>query len=114
MVVTLFRLRPGKPTVEATLAYQLFAGRLAQFCSALLDEVPVAGEEETARFLESELLAFLGALAGEAPAEAVRVEVVREEVDGAPRVHANVRIRPSVTLEGKVVDFELRLPLRAG
>jgi hypothetical protein len=100
--------------VEATLAYQLMASRLAQFCSALLSEIPLAGEEETARFIKAELLAFLGPLAGETPEEAAHVLVVHEEVDGSPRAHADVRVRPGVTLEGKVVDFELRLPLRTG
>lgn len=111
MVVTVSRLSPGKLTVEGTLAYQLMAGRLAQLCGQLLDEMPAGGAGEAADFFRAELTGFLGKLAGEKPEEAVSVEL-REEKAGKESVPmAEVRIRPVVTLEGKQIDFAFMLPL---
>ena len=112
MAVTCFRLTPGKLTVEGTLAYQIAAARLAQFCGRLLDEMPAAGANEVAAFFRGELAEFLGPLAGEKPEEAVSVEVREETVDGAAVPIAEVRIRPAIRLENKAVEFGFTLPLR--
>ncbi len=114
MAVTLFRLGPGKLTVEATLAYQIAAARLAQFCGRLLDAMPAGGPAEVAAFFRGELTGFLGALAGEKPEEAVTVEVREVKVDGESVPMAEVRIKPAITLETKAIDFGFMLPLRAG
>ncbi len=112
MAVTIFRLRPGRLTVEGTLAYQMMAGRLAQFCSLLLDAIPEGDEAAVSGFLKDELTAFLGPLAGDAPADAVAVDVTRQEEGGATQVLANVQVRPAVPLEGKKIEFAFVLPLR--
>jgi hypothetical protein len=75
MAVTLSRLTPGRLTVEGTLAYQITAGRLAQFCGRLLDEMPSGSAEGAATFVAGEMQKFLGPLAGEQPEESVTVTV---------------------------------------
>jgi type VI secretion system protein ImpC len=112
IAVTLFRLQPGRLTVEGTLAYQLMAGRLAQYCNLLRSNLPEGDENTAAAFLKTELLGFLGALAGEEPETAVTVEPVRQEIEGKTRVLANVQVRPGVPLEGKKIEFEFNLPLQ--
>jgi predicted component of type VI protein secretion system len=111
MVVTVFRLHPGKITVEGTLAYQLFAGRLAHFCGQLLDQAPATGANSTADYFRRELRGFLGTLAGESPEEAVSVEL-REVTEGdQKRTMAEVHVKPAITLEGKRPEFEFMLPV---
>jgi predicted component of type VI protein secretion system len=112
IVVNCSRLTPGTLTIEGTLAYQLMAGRLAQFCGVLLDELPASDQAGLTVFLKEELTAFLGTLAGEKPEEVVGVEIVEEQVEGKTRTFANVRVRPAVPLEGKQLDFGFMLPLR--
>uniref|UniRef100_A0A832I702 TssC1 N-terminal domain-containing protein n=1 Tax=Eiseniibacteriota bacterium TaxID=2212470 RepID=A0A832I702_UNCEI len=110
MVLTTFRLRPGVLTVEATLAYQILAARLAHTCARLLDTRP--GDPAAAvEHLRAGLVEFLGGFAGEDPAAAVAVEV-REVADGdrTARV-ADVRVTPKIVLEGKNVEFAFGLPL---
>lgn len=109
--LTVFRLNPGKPTVEGTIAYQLAAGRLARFCERMLDERPGGGPEETAAYFRSALIEHLGALAGDKPEEAVTVEAREEKVGDRVRPLAAVKVKPQVTLEGKAVDFEFWLPM---
>jgi hypothetical protein len=92
MAVTTFRLRPGKLTVEGTLAYQISAARLAQFCGQLLDAMPASGAGESADWLRRELTGYLGTLAGEKPEEAVSVEVRDVEIEGASVPMAEVRV----------------------
>jgi type VI secretion system protein ImpC len=111
IAITLYRLNPGRPTVEATLAYQLMAGRLAQFCSALLSELPEGNANAAAGFLKSELIGFLGPLAGEEPEKAVTVEPIVQETEGKSQILANVQIHPAVPLEGKRIEFAFVLPL---
>ncbi len=109
--MTAFRLRPAKPTLEGTLAYQMMAGRLAQWCSRMLDEMPAADAGSVAAFFRTELTGFLGPLAGEKPEEAVTVEVREEEIGGRTVPLAAVHVAPRVVLEGKPADFNLMLPL---
>lgn len=109
--VTLFRLRPGRLTIEGTLAYQLLAGRLAQFVTQIISELPT-GEAELVTFLKGELAGFLGTLGGEKPEDAVSVEFADQEVDGQAQRLANVQIRPAVPLEGKPLEFAFSIPLR--
>jgi type VI secretion system protein ImpC len=111
IAVTLFRLQPGRLTVEGTLAYQLMVGRLAQFCDLLLSNLPEGDESAAAGFLKAELLGFLGALAGEEAEAAVTVDLERQEVEGKSRVLANVMVRPAIPLEGKKIEFGFVLPL---
>lgn len=110
MVVTTFRLTPGKLSVEATLAYQILAARLAHACGRLLDERP--GDPAAAvEHFRAGLIEFLGGFAGEDPAAAVTVEVVEIPAEGGPRKVADVKVRPTIVLEGKNVDFAFGLPL---
>ena len=44
ILVNAFRAAPGRLTVSGTLGYQMMAGRLAQLCAFLLEELP-AGDE---------------------------------------------------------------------
>jgi type VI secretion system protein ImpC len=111
IAVTVFRMHPGKLTVEGTIPYQIFAGRLAQWCGKMLDELP-AGAAEGAAFLKAELLAHLGKLAGEAPDQAVTVTPGEMKTDDGPVPVAEVKVKPAITLEGKVPEFEFALPLR--
>jgi hypothetical protein len=112
IVVTTSRLTPGKLTVEGTLAYQILAGRLAQFCGRMLDELPAADAPVVAEFFRTELLGFLGPLAGETPAEAVTVELREQPAEAGTETFAAVRVKPHVELEGKPIEFEFGLPVR--
>jgi len=113
IAVTTFRLNPGKLTVEGTLAYQLMAGRLAQFCGRLLDEMPAGSAGEVAAFFRDQLTAHLGKLAGEKPEEAVSVELREVEAEGRKLVPmAEIKLTPKITLEGKPAEFGFMLPLR--
>jgi type VI secretion system ImpC/EvpB family protein len=111
IAVTAFRMQPGKLTVEGTLPYQIFAGRLAQWCGKVLDALP-SGSAEGVSFLKSELLAHLGNLAGETPDEAVTVTPGEMKTDEGPAPIAEVKVKPAITLEGKSPEFEFVLPLR--
>jgi hypothetical protein len=111
-LVTVFRLRPTKLTLEGTLAYQITAGRLAQACGKLLGEMPAGDAAESAAFLKRELLGFLGALAGASADAAVVVEAREETIEGRRAHVADVRVRPDVTLEGQRPEFGFVLPLR--
>jgi hypothetical protein len=111
-VMTTFRLRPATPTIEGVLAYQIMAGRLAQFCGRMLGEIPGGDAAETAAFFKRELLGFLGPLVGEKGESAVSSEVV-EITQGEERVPmAVVKVTPQVTLESKPLEYEFALPLR--
>lgn len=114
MAVTVFRLTPGRLTVEATIAYQIAAARLAQFCGQLLDAMPAGSPGEVAAFFREELTGHLGSLAGEKPEDAVSVTVREQLIDGEQVPMAEVRIKPAITLESKAIDFGFMLPLRAG
>lgn len=115
LVVTTFRLRPGRLTVEGTLAYQLTAARLAQFCGLLMASAPAGAPEEVAAHFRKEIAASLGSLAGDAPDEAVTVEVVEERDEaGAPLPMGLVKVKPKATLEGKPLDFTFLMPLGKG
>ena len=112
MAVTVSRLNPGKLTVEGTLAYQLMAGRLAQFCGRLLDEMPAGATAEVAHWIRDRLIEFMGGLAGKQPDQAVTVEA-RETSEGDKRIPvAEIRIRPAITLEEKAPEFQFALPMR--
>ena len=109
--MTIFRLKPATPTLEGTLAYQLLAGRLAQTCARMLDNL--AGRDSAAgvAFIREQLLAFLGPMAGDAPDEAVKVELREMESDGAKVPFAAISVAPKIMLEGKPATFEFGLPL---
>ena len=110
MVVTAFRLKPGVLTVEATLAYQILAARLAHTCGRLLDTRPDDAAAAIEHF-RSGLVAFLDGFAGDDPAKAVTVEF--REVPGEAGVTriADVKVTPRIVLEGKNVEFAFGLPL---
>jgi hypothetical protein len=109
--MTVFRLKPTRPTLEGALAYQLMAGRIAQRCSGMLAEMPDNDPPAAAAFFKRELTGFLGSLAGEKADEAVTIEVREEEIDGQKVPLAAVRVAPNIQLEGKPADFSLMLPL---
>jgi len=111
IVVTTSRLAPGKLTVEGTLAYQLMAGRLAQFCGRMLESLPAAEPPAVAAFFRDELTAFLGPLAGEKPEDAVAVELQEQKTDAGAETFVAVRVKPPLQLEGKAIDFEFGLPV---
>jgi len=111
MVLTTFRLTPGKLTLEATLAYQLTAARLAQFCGQLMEELPAGKPAEVVSLVRKELTGFLGPLAGDHPEDAVRVELREQQSDGKKTTVAEVSVRSSATLEGKALEFDFALPL---
>lgn len=106
MVVTAFRLRPAVLTVEATLAYQILAARLAHTLGRLLDSRP-QGAPAAAEHLRAGLLAFLDGFAGDDPSQAVTV-ALREEQGASV---ADVKVKPKIVLEGKNVEFAFGLPL---
>ena len=105
MVLTTFRLRPGHPTVEAALSYQLTAGRVATFLSFALGALPDGSAEDRASHLRGELAGFLGGLLGENPDEALSVEAVD---DGKA---AAIEITPPITLETKPLNLKFTVPL---
>jgi hypothetical protein len=109
--MTLFRLKPTRPTLESALAYQLMAARLAQCCARMLDEMPADDAAATAGYFKRELTGFLGTLAGEKPEGAVSVEVREEEIEGRRVPLAAVHVTPQLVLEGKPADFSFLLPL---
>ncbi len=109
--MTVFRLKPATPTLEGTLAYQLLAGRLAQTCARMLDNLPAGGPAAAVPFVREQLLAFLGPMAGDAPDEAVKVELREVESDGAKVPVAAITVAPKIMLEGKPATFEFGLPL---
>lgn len=110
MVVTCFRLRPGVLTVEATLAYQILAARLAHTCGRLLDTRPGEPAAAVAHFRDG-LVAFLGGFAGDDPSAAVAVEMREVPADRGTTKIADVRVTPRIVLEGKNVEFAFGLPL---
>ena len=65
-----------------------------------------------AEFFRTELLGFLGPLAGDAPAEAVTVELREQKTEEGTETFAAVRVKPRVELEGKPLEFEFGLPVR--
>ncbi|MBK8232252.1 MAG: type VI secretion system contractile sheath large subunit [Candidatus Eisenbacteria bacterium] len=119
LVNTSFQLMPGKLTTEALLPYQITVGRVGQLCDRLLDRVSAgAAPPETSTseglcaWIQSELTAFLGPLAGDPPGSTVAV--TREEIDpgdGSALSVAHVTITPTETLEGRPFTIELILPL---
>jgi type VI secretion system ImpC/EvpB family protein len=111
ILVNTFRAAPGKLTVSGTLAYQMMAGRLAQLCAFLMDEIP-AGDGGAA-YLKDQLTAFLGPLAGKDPSAAVRVEPVSAKgPDGNPVKLAQITVQPEARIESMEFRFVFQLPLR--
>ena len=107
-VMTVFRLKPATPTLEGVLAYQILAGRLAQFCGRLLNEMP-QDAATAAGFVRESLVEYLGKLGGETADRTVMTEV-RQDNGSA---YVAVLVKPQVVLEGKPVEFEFGLPLGA-
>ena len=111
ILVNTFRAAPGRLTVSGTLGYQMMAGRLAQLCALLMEELP-AGPEGAA-FLKKELTEFLGPLAGKAPDAAVRVEPVQaKDADGKLVTLAQITVQPEARIESMEFKFVFQLPLR--
>ncbi len=111
IAVNVYRSAPGRLTVSGTLAYQLMAGRLAQFCALLLDEIPSG--PEAVEFLRKSLLDFLGPVAGPAPEEAVKVAPAEaKQPDGQTARVAQIEVRPGTTIEGMAFSYVFQLPLR--
>jgi len=111
MVVTCFRLTPGRLTVEGTLAYQLLAAQLAFGLEAALNQGAL--QEQTAEaMIRSALLETLGPLAGETPDDAVKVEVTAPGPEPGSRPMARVEVHPGIVLEGKKPEFFFEVPLR--
>ncbi|MEO5616840.1 MAG: type VI secretion system contractile sheath large subunit [Candidatus Eisenbacteria bacterium] len=109
--MSVFRLKPATPTIEGTLAYQLLAGRLAQTCARVLDNLPAGGPAAAVPFIREQLLVMLGSLAGDAPDQAVQVELREIETEGVKVPTAAIKVAPKVMLEGKPAEFEFGLPL---
>ena len=111
ILVNTFRAAPGRLTVSGTLGYQMMAGRLAQLCAFLMDELPAG--DAGAPFLKQELLAFLGPLAGKTPETAVKVEPVTEkDPQGNPVKLAQITVQPEARIESMEFKFVFQLPLR--
>lgn len=110
LLANAYRFRPGMLTVESSLAYQLLAGRLAQFCSRAVEDAVASSDEEAAGILRGEIHRFLGALAGPDPATSVEVTVSTSPDAGGPAERlAHVRVRPAMAVEGKPVDLQFVL-----
>jgi type VI secretion system protein ImpC len=111
ILVNCHRMAPGKLTVSGTLGYQMMAGRLAQLCAFLLEELPAGNEG--ADFLKKELTAFLGPLAGKTPDAAVKVEPVEvKDAEGKVVKLAQVTVQPDARIESMEFKFVFQLPLR--
>jgi type VI secretion system protein ImpC len=111
ILVNTYRAAPGKLTVSGTLGYQLMAGRLAQLCAFLLEELPAG--PEGAPFLKKELTDFLGTLAGKTPEAAVQVEPVEaKDAEGKTVRLAQVTVQPDARIESMEFKFVFQLPLR--
>lgn len=113
IAVNAFRTAPGRLTVSGTLGYQMMAGRLAQLCNLLLDELPGPIPEATA-FLRKSLVEFLGPLAGKDPDAAVKVVPVEvKDAEGKLRSLAEIIVQPDARIEGMDFRFVFQLPFRA-
>jgi len=111
ILVNTYRSAPGRLTVSGTLGYQMMAGRLAQLCAFLLEELP--GGPEDAAFLKKELTDFLGPLAGKTPEAAVQVEPVEQkDADGKVVRFAQITVQPEARIESMEFKFVFQLPLR--
>jgi len=111
ILVNTYRTAPGKLTVSGTLGYQMMAGRLAQLCAFLMEELP-AGPDGAA-FLKKELTEFLGPLAGKSPDAAVKVEPVEaKDAEGKVVKLAQVTVQPDARIESMEFKFVFQLPLR--
>jgi len=112
IAVNAFRSAPGRLTVSGTLGYQMMAGRLAQLCSLLMEEMP-GPAAEAADFLKQALTAFLGPLAGKDPAAAVKVAPVEvKDPEGKTVRLAEITVQPDARIEGMEFKFVFQLPLR--
>ena len=111
LVANAYRLKPGVVTVESALSYQLFAGNLFHYLVTLYPEFPAEGAAEAVvAFVRSRLEEFLVPFSGDQPGEAVHAEVV--EAAGEPASRAlQVTLRPQLKMQGKDVDFTLRIAL---
>jgi len=111
ILVNAFRTAPGRLTVSGTMGYQMMAGRLAQLCAFLMDELP-AGDAGAA-FLKEQITTFLGPLAGKDPAKAVSVEpVTAKGPDGNPIKLAQITVLPEAKIESMELKFVFQLPLK--
>ncbi len=111
LAVNTHRSAPGRLTVAGTFGYQMMAGRLAQLCAFLMDEMPAG--EAGAGFLRTELLEFLGPLAKKSPETAVQVQPVEvKDAEGRVLKMAQVSILPEARLEGMEFRFTYQLPLK--
>jgi type VI secretion system protein ImpC len=111
ILVNTYRVAPGKLTVSGTFGYQMMAGRLAQLCAFLLEELPPGAEG--AAFLKKELTTFLGPLAGKTPDAAVKVEPVEvKDAEGKVVKLAQVTVQPEARIESMEFKFVFQLPLR--
>lgn len=111
ILVNSFRSAPGRLTVSGTLGYQLMAGRLAQLCAFLIDELPDG--DAGAAFLKQQLTAFLGPLAMKEPDKAVTVEpVMSKDPEGKAVKLAQITVQPEARIEGMEFKFVFQLPLK--
>ena len=112
MVVTLFRLKPGRLTIEGTLAYQITAARIAQSLNAILPRLP-RDAEGAMGYLQAELAEALGPVLGANAAAGVQVGLgggaAATEGAAGPGL-LEVRVRPAMPLEGKEAEFVYQLP----
>jgi type VI secretion system protein ImpC len=111
ILVNTYRAAPGKLTVSGTLGYQMMAGRLAQLCAFLMEELPSG--PDGAAFLKKELTEFLGPLAGKTPDAAVQVEPVEvKDAEGKTVRLAQITVQPEARIESMEFKFVFQLPLR--
>jgi hypothetical protein len=89
----------------------MMAGRLAQLCAFLLEELPTGAEG--AAFLKKELITFLGPLSGKTPDAAVKVEPVEvKDAEGKVVKLAQITVQPEARIESMEFKFVFQLPLR--
>lgn len=112
MVVTTSRLRPGKLTLEGTLAYQLLAASLATALQSALSAGIDAATAESS--LRTSILASLGGIAKEMGEDAIRVQILPPGDEPDARPHARIEVQPAITLEGRKPEFVFEVPLRVG
>ncbi|MFH1143529.1 MAG: type VI secretion system contractile sheath large subunit [Candidatus Eisenbacteria bacterium] len=132
MVVTLFRLKPGRLTIEGTLAYQITAARIAQSLNEILGQMP-RERNDAPGFLQAQLTEALGVLLEGDPSETLQIGWSKGEAStteeaatgmtgsardaGTPSAVSSpelleIRVRPARPLEGKQAEFVYRLPWR--
>jgi len=97
---------------QVTLAYQIFAGRLARFLGRSLPGwVGAAGPEELARRLREEVVRFVSQPAHPCPPDHVGV-AVRPDPEAPGLADVTLRVQPEARVGGRPLDVMLRFGVR--